>query len=158
MNKYIGLKILQHAEPMTHGEYALDKFGKNNAIHTTDFSKQNNDSVGYKVVYKDGYVSWSPKDAFEAAYRPITDLTFGFAIEAARAGHRVVRRSWGNTNSFVYYVPAGEYKTQTEAAKQAFGDTASYDAYLAVLLPNGKVTTFIPGMDSILAEDWFVKE
>ena len=24
---------------------------------------------GYKVVYPDGYVSWSPKDVFEKAYR-----------------------------------------------------------------------------------------
>jgi len=27
---------------------------------------------GYKVVYPDGYVSWSPKDVFEEAYRKIT--------------------------------------------------------------------------------------
>lgn len=24
---------------------------------------------GYKVMYPDGYVSWSPKDVFEKAYR-----------------------------------------------------------------------------------------
>lgn len=28
---------------------------------------------GYEVVYPDGYVSWSPKDVFESAYREITD-------------------------------------------------------------------------------------
>jgi hypothetical protein len=28
--------------------------------------------VGYKVTYSDGYVSWSPKDVFENAYREIT--------------------------------------------------------------------------------------
>lgn len=26
---------------------------------------------GYKVVYPDGYASWSPKDVFEKAYREI---------------------------------------------------------------------------------------
>ena len=28
---------------------------------------------GYKVTYPDGYVSWSPKEAFETAYREVTD-------------------------------------------------------------------------------------
>ena len=28
---------------------------------------------GYAVRYSDGYVSWSPKDVFEAAYFPMTD-------------------------------------------------------------------------------------
>lgn len=28
---------------------------------------------GYKVIYPDGYESWSPKATFESAYREITD-------------------------------------------------------------------------------------
>jgi len=28
---------------------------------------------GYKVMYPDGYVSWSPKETFEIAYREITE-------------------------------------------------------------------------------------
>lgn len=28
---------------------------------------------GYKVTYPDGYVSWSPKEVFENAYRKVTD-------------------------------------------------------------------------------------
>lgn len=28
---------------------------------------------GYKVIYPDGYVSWSPKNVFEAAYRKVSD-------------------------------------------------------------------------------------
>ena len=27
---------------------------------------------GYRVVYPDGYVSWSPKETFEQAYRQVT--------------------------------------------------------------------------------------
>lgn len=27
---------------------------------------------GYKVVYEDGYVSWSPKAVFERSYREVT--------------------------------------------------------------------------------------
>lgn len=28
---------------------------------------------GYKVIYPDGYISWSPKDVFEEAYREVSD-------------------------------------------------------------------------------------
>ena len=41
---------------------------------------------GYKVVYPDGYESWSPKAAFEEAYRPTDGVPFGLALEAARKG------------------------------------------------------------------------
>ena len=27
---------------------------------------------GYKVVYPDGYISWSPTDVFERAYLPLS--------------------------------------------------------------------------------------
>ena len=29
--------------------------------------------TGYKVIYPGGYISWSPKETFENAYRLITD-------------------------------------------------------------------------------------
>lgn len=47
MDKYIGFKLIQ-AE-------AEEKEGKE----------------GYKVVYADGYTSWSPKDVFEKAYMQV---------------------------------------------------------------------------------------
>ena len=50
MEKYIGIKIVK-AEPM-------EKDGE----------------IGYKVVYKDGYESWSPKEVFEEAYKPLKEL------------------------------------------------------------------------------------
>lgn len=28
---------------------------------------------GYRVTYPDGYVSWSPKEVFEAAYREVSE-------------------------------------------------------------------------------------
>ena len=49
MRSYIGTKIVQ-AEPEA-------KDGRE----------------GYAVVYEDGYRSWSPKEAFERAYRPVTE-------------------------------------------------------------------------------------
>lgn len=49
MKAYIGAKIIK-AEPQ-------EKDGQ----------------PGYKVVYPGGYISWSPRDVFEEAYREISD-------------------------------------------------------------------------------------
>lgn len=49
MKNYVGVKLIQ-AEPM---------------------SKEG--APGYRVVYPDGYESWSPKDVFEKAYMVVGD-------------------------------------------------------------------------------------
>ena len=64
MKCYIGTKIVRaepQNEPPRGGDSVLmvDEFGKTRE--------------GYKVVYEDGYVSWSPKETFERAYREVTD-------------------------------------------------------------------------------------
>jgi hypothetical protein len=53
---------------------------------------------GYAVKYADGYTSWSPQDVFDSAYQPIDALSFGHAMEALKAGHKVRRSSWGDTH------------------------------------------------------------
>jgi hypothetical protein len=84
MKTYIGTKVV-NAEPQacqkdTHNSKAGDP--------------------GYKVEYEDGYVSWSPKDVFDKAYRPTTSMSFGVAIEALRAGRRVARSGWNGKGIF----------------------------------------------------------
>ena len=57
MKKYIGTKEVK-ARPMT-AEEALKK----------GYRVGDNKGDGYEVEYADGYKSWSPKKAFEDAYR-----------------------------------------------------------------------------------------
>ena len=72
MKRYIGTKII-HAVPEVHGETGRE---------------------GYVVRYADGYESWSPKEAFEEAYRACDAMSFGLAIEALKKGQKVARRGW----------------------------------------------------------------
>ncbi len=51
---YIGTKIIK-AEPQADPKTKIEP------------------DPGYRVVYEDGYESWSPKDVFERSYREITD-------------------------------------------------------------------------------------
>jgi len=62
MKAYIGTKIIQ-AMPMTKQQFGLEKNQPIEPGHTP----------GYKVLYPDGYTSWSPKSVFENAYREVTD-------------------------------------------------------------------------------------
>lgn len=64
MNKYIGVKLIE-AEPMNLGEYNLFR-------GWTIPKNENPEKEGYKVVYPDGYVSWSPKEIFETAYMKVS--------------------------------------------------------------------------------------
>ena len=56
---------------------------------------------GYKVIYEDDYVSWSPKNVFEKAYRPTDGLNFGLAIEALKMGRKVARNGWNGKGMYL---------------------------------------------------------
>ena len=61
MQKYVGCKVIK-AEPCKAWK---------------DVGEHKIGDEGYKVVYTNGYVSWSPKDVFEAAY---TQVPFGWDV------------------------------------------------------------------------------
>lgn len=65
MKKYVGVKLVQ-AEPINLGDY--NKF-KGWTIPENECPLRE----GYKVIYPDGYVSWSPKEIFDKAYMQVGD-------------------------------------------------------------------------------------
>lgn len=62
---YIGSKIIT-ARPMDEFRFLKDYKGQ-----IVD-GRNRESRAGYIVTYPGGYVSWSPKDVFETAYRDIT--------------------------------------------------------------------------------------
>jgi len=63
MKKYLGVKIIE-AEPMSEASFI-------NNVKNEDVPQNCLRREGYKVVYEDGYVSWSPKDVFEKSYKEV---------------------------------------------------------------------------------------
>ena len=61
MKKYLGVKIIE-AEPMSEIDFLQQ-------VKKEPIEEGRGNREGYKVVYPDGYVSWSPKDVFEKAYK-----------------------------------------------------------------------------------------
>jgi hypothetical protein len=70
MKVYIGTKIVM-ATPMNEAEFLNTHKSNCNESLGRD---------GYLVMYPDGYRSWSPKDVFEASYRPILDDEFDLLL------------------------------------------------------------------------------
>lgn len=64
MRSYIGAKII-NAEPCNLGDY-------NKRRGWTIPADEDPSREGYVVQYP-GYLSWSPKEVFEEAYRPVSD-------------------------------------------------------------------------------------
>ena len=116
MKQHIGVKLI-NAKPMTRQEY-------------NDFrgwqlpADENGADEGFLVEYLDGgkgntdlyagYVSWSPAEVFNRAYRQTDGLTFGLAIEALKAGHKVARRGWNGKGMWLSLSCDGEREIPAE--------------------------------------------
>jgi hypothetical protein len=153
VERYIGTKIIE-AEPMTSEEY-------NEAIRPLFYS--GNDKRGYKVKYEDGYISWSPKDVFEKAYRATTGMTFGLAIEAVKAGKKIARTGWNGKGMFVVYqkgypqgIPSNAQTAKAWGIKE--GELFKCEPYLQIKMVNGSHSMWVPSINDVLADDWEIVE
>lgn len=109
---------------------------------------------GYKVVYEDGYESWSPAQVFEGAYRSIHGFTFGIAIEMLRKGAHVARRGWNGKGIFLELQVPDEYSKMT--SPYIFIDTTGLKTN-NVHAPKSRVP-WLASQTDMLAEDWEVAE
>lgn len=124
-------------------------------------------SEGYKVVYSDGYFSWSPKEVFEESYRPIDGLTFGDAIEAMRIGKKVARAGWNGKGMWLSLscpetreVPAGGFWSDNNAKYAAEqGGTAKVLPCITMKTATGEILMgWLASQSDILAQDYCVVE
>ena len=118
MKNYLGVKLIS-AEPMTRLVY--------NELRGWELpADENGADDGYLVEYHDGgqanhlayqgYISWSPKDVFERAYRPTQGMTFGLAIEALKQGKKVSRAGWNGKGMWLVLVPGTKAVEFTEGS------------------------------------------
>lgn len=145
MEKYIGTKLIE-AEPANK---------VNGKVQPADWSVPNDATVeqGYKVRYGDGYESWSPKDVFEEAYRPIDGLNFGLAIEAMRKGHKVRRRGWNGKNQHIELASAISYQAPDGTIVNVEHDAIGNQA-IAFCGTSGVQMGWLASQADMLADDW----
>lgn len=157
MKQYIGTKIIQ-AEPA----FRVSTEDFKNVIHPKTYAVPEDRTGqtwedGYKVVYPDGYVSWSPKDVFEAAYRPTDGMSFGLAIEAVKQGKSVARKGWNGKNQFVELATCISYKGNAGEIVNAHHNNIGNKA-LAFIGTSGVQMGWLASQADMLADDWYIVE
>ncbi|HDD9502691.1 TPA: DUF2829 domain-containing protein [Escherichia coli] len=163
MPQHIGVKLI-NAFPMTRQAY-------------NDFrgwqlpAGENGEDEGYLVEYLDGgkpntdrfdgYVSWSPKEVFEKAYRQVSGLSFGLAIEALKMGKKVTRAGWNGKGMYLQLVQPPQSATPNDWRYDVTcGDEYTFVPGVKLLPWIGMKTAdckFVPWSASqtdVLAEDW----
>ncbi|QLY65797.1 MULTISPECIES: DUF2829 domain-containing protein [Enterobacter cloacae complex] len=151
MTQHIGVKLI-NAFPMTRLAYndfrgwqlPADENGADEGylVEYLDGGKPNTDRF-------DGYVSWSPKDVFDKAYRPVSGLSFGLAVEALKLGKRVTRVGWNGKGLWL------------ELVQQSPSVDLPYIRLIypvpgngAMPYPNGARVPWVPSQTDVLADDW----
>ena len=113
---------------------------------------------GYSVQYADGYISWSPKEVFEEAYRETSGMNFGLAIEAVKQGERVARKGWNGKNMYVFLAYEPDFVTDADIS--AF-DQLEVEVGDMLVMKTAQ-NTFQPGwlasQSDMLADDWYIVE
>ncbi len=174
MNQYIGTKLIK-AEPMTRQAY-------NDFRRWTLPADENGADKGYLVEYLDGgkpnttthigYVSWSPAEQFDNAYRPCNAMTFGLAIGALKAGERVARAGWNGKGMWLRMIDPYAPHPDTLAGRspgmrtnpyfRAADNNAEADGtmlpWIGMKTADNKFVPWQASQADMLAEDWMVIE
>ena len=117
----------------------------------TAWPQERDGQLGYAVKYADGYTSWSPKEAFDDAYR-VTEgndqrLTFGDAVHFLKTGRKVARDGWNGKGLWL------ELQRPDANSKMTL-------PYLFMCYPADAKTTpgarvpWLASQTDMLAEDW----
>ena len=171
MERYIGVKKVK-ATPMNRYDY--------NTLRGWEMPiGEDPEDKGYLVEYLDSpnqvhpkfrnYISWSPKDVFERAYRKEDGLTFGDAIEALKQGRRVTRKGWNGKGMFLFLLPAGTIPTKAihdpalreVIEKEVGGDTFEALGSIRMWTVNSEgrkavLTGWLASQTDMLSADWIL--
>lgn len=164
--KYIGVKLI-NAHPMTRTAYNEFRGWKLPA-------DENGEDEGYLVEYLDGgkpntdrfdgYVSWSPKDVFDNAYRPVSGLSFGLAIEALKLGKRVARAGWNGKGMSLILVPGTKALYPREGTpyadiKVSPSGVVDINPHIDMKTATGEMQPgWLASQTDMLANDWSIIE
>ena len=165
MEMYIGTKIIK-ASPMTRIEY--------NGYRSWDLPEDEQhlaQEAGMLVEYADtehpnvegheGYVSWSPLNVFNEAYRKISGITFGMAIEAMKKGMKVARAGWNGKGMYAVLMPGFPEGVSANAVTAAIhgiaeGEPVKVRPYFVLKTAQNDLAMWSPSGSDALADDWCI--
>jgi hypothetical protein len=162
MQRYIGTKII-NAEPMNRQKY-------NDFRGWTLPENEDGNDEGYLVEYLDGgkpntdkfegYVSWSPKEQFEKAYRQSDALTFSLALEALKSGSKIARSGWNGKGQWLILVEAGLYEVAVGIINiyNDVNNQLTLRPWIGIKTVDDQFMPWLASQSDMLAEDWVILE
>ncbi len=163
MDEYIGTKQIK-AKPMNRLEY-------NQFRGWTLPADENGEDEGYLVEYNDGgkpntehykgYVSWSPKEQFEKAYKQSGNFSFGDAIVLLKQGKKVARKGWNGKGMYLWLKPATTIQASwckdpilLDIVNDNGGEAEAVGTICMRTADNKILTGWLASQTDILTEDW----
>lgn len=148
------------AQPMTRAEY--------NAYRGWTLpADENGEDAGFLVEYDDGaqnranvpghegYVSWSPKDVFEAAYQPDGAMSFGHALVALKQGHLVARAGWNGKGMWLgLVIETTGFTLRGEHYATLAGGGLDEAPWIGMKTADNKFVPWLCSQTDMLAQDW----
>ena len=125
---------------------------------------ENGNDAGYLVEYLDGgapnhpdhagYISWSPKEQFDNAYRPTSGMSFGLAIEALKLGKRVARAGWNGKGMWLAIAGVESEWRASIAGGDMPQDWQGYSPFIAMYTADKLLVPWLASQTDVLADDW----
>jgi Protein of unknown function (DUF2829) len=161
MKTFIGTKMIR-AVAMTRLEY-------NEFRGWALPADENGDDAGYLVEYLDGgkpntsqyagYVSWSPAEQFDAAYRATTGMPFGLAVEALKLGKKVARSGWNGKGMWLALIAGENWGIGGHAPYDLpGGDHITHASFIGMRTADCKFVPWLASQTDVLADDWSIVE
>ena len=159
---YIGTKVVK-AQPMCRAAY--------NRLRGWEVPDDEDGSdEGYLVEYIDGgqpnhpkfkgYISWSPYDVFQRAYKPNGKLSFGDALVYLKNGEKLTRKGWNGKDMFIFLVPGSKFKVNRPPLLGIYpeGTEINYQPHIDMKTADDSIVPWLASQTDMLAEDWEIKD
>ena len=164
---YIGTKSVL-AIPMSRDEYCEyrgwqlpENEDPNEPVYLVEYvdgGKPNDDRHA-------GYITMSPKEVFDNAYRQNGSLTFGDALVALKHGQKVARSGWNGKDQYVVAQGANEVEStyvwnpHNKAHAEKLGGWINVAAYCTLKTAQDTLAMgWTPSTGDLFANDWIILE
>ena len=158
LQTFVGTKLVR-ASPMTRADYnklrgwvvPVDEDGNDAGmlVEYVDGGKAN-------VEGFNGYVSWSPLDVFQRAYRNADCMNFGDVLIALNNGYKVARTGWNGKGMFLFLVPGSTFKVNRAPLLGIYpeGTEINYCPHIDMRTADGSIVPWLASQTDVLATDW----
>lgn len=156
MKQYIGTKILE-AEQAFRFRGKVYGIEDNAPVHLFEEYPEEVER-GYRLRYPDGYISWSPQEVFEEAYRRTDGMNFGLALEAVKKGKRVARAGWNGKGMYIFLADVNDFHTAADISEFEDQDVGCPDVLAIRTAQRELQVGWLASQADMLADDWYIVE